>query len=380
MKGKNYSHNPEDGVKHSSVIGKIIKGILGVILIMLIAFGAFLLIGTLKEWKPELIEKAEIETNSLKDRDKPEKGMVKPNTSYTLLSYNIGYAGLDAGQDFFMDGGVGVMPSDKTTVENNLKGILGQVKDANPDFLLMQEVDRKSKRSYKIDERVFFDDTLGGNSAYVDNYKSFYVPYPLKKPIGAVRGGLYTNTSLDFTGAERISLPVPFNWPVRLFNLKRCLLVTEFPIENSDKKLVIINVHMEAYDDGEGKTAQTEALVEYAKKEYEAGNYIIAAGDWNQSFFQDNEKLAPPKNKDLWQPSKLTIPKDLSQWKLVFDKNVPSCRLNNQPYDAISDTTYYFAIDGGLVSPNVKIEQVMNLDEAFKFSDHNPVMITFSLN
>ena len=42
-----------------------------------------------------------------------------------------------------------------------------------------------------------------------------------------------------------------------LFNLKRCLLIERLPIENSDKELVLINLHLEAYDEGEGKAKQT---------------------------------------------------------------------------------------------------------------------------
>ena len=52
----------------------------------------------------------------------------------------------------------------------------------------------------------------------------------------------------------------------------------------SDKELVIVNVHLEAYDSGEGKEAQTKMLAELLKKEQEAGNYVIAGGDFNQAF------------------------------------------------------------------------------------------------
>lgn len=39
-----------------------------------------------------------------------------------------------------------------------------------------------------------------------------------------------------------------------------------------------------AYDDGEGKLAQTKMLSDLLQKEVEKGNYVIAAGDFNQSF------------------------------------------------------------------------------------------------
>ena len=80
-----------------------------------------------------------------------------------------------------------------------------------------------------------------------------------------------------------MSLPCPFSYPIRLANLKRCLLVNRIPIEGSDKELVVINLHLEAYDDGAGKEAQTRMLAQLLREETEKGNYVIAGGDFNQT-------------------------------------------------------------------------------------------------
>jgi len=45
---------------------------------------------------------------------------------------------------------------------------------------------------------------------------------------------------------------------------------------------VLVNLHLEAYDSGEGKIAQTKLLVEFLEQEYAKGNYVIAGGDFNQ--------------------------------------------------------------------------------------------------
>jgi hypothetical protein len=42
--------------------------------------------------------------------------------------------------------------------------------------------------------------------------------------------------------------------------------------------------------------------------------------------------------------------------------------------------TQYFSIDGFLVSPNVDVASVKTLDLGFEYSDHNPVLLTVSLN
>ena len=81
------------------------------------------------------------------------------------------------------------------------------------------------------------------------------VPYPLP-PIGRVTSGIMTFSSFEVSDAERIQLPCPFSYPIRLCNLKRCLIVSRIPIAGSEHELVIVNLHLEAYDSGEGKAAQ----------------------------------------------------------------------------------------------------------------------------
>ena len=69
----------------------------------------------------------------------------KVGTEYTALNWNIGYAGLDKDEDFFMDGGKMVLPLDKAHVEENIKNITQIIKDENADVTLLQEVDEDSK-------------------------------------------------------------------------------------------------------------------------------------------------------------------------------------------------------------------------------------------
>lgn len=73
------------------------------------------------------------------------------------------------------------------------------------------------------------------------------MPYPVP-PYGHIEAGILTLTNVQPTEATRIQLPCPFSWPVRTLNLKRCLDVERIPVENSDKELVLINLHLEAYD------------------------------------------------------------------------------------------------------------------------------------
>ena len=55
---------------------------------------------------------------------------------------------------------------------------------------------------------------------------------------------------------------------------------------------------------------------------------------------------------------------------------VPSCRNADGPYH---EGQYVLTVDGFLVSPNVAVSEAKVIDTGFKFSDHNPVEMLFTL-
>ena len=173
------------------------------------------------------------------------------------------------------------------------------------------------------------------------------------------------------TQATRESLPVPFSWPVRVANLKRCLLIERVPVEGTDKELVLINLHLEAYDDGEGKLAQTKQLMDILAAEYRNGNYVIAGGDFNQVF--EGADVYPLLDTSHWQPGRLANSELPRGFSYVYDASRPTCRLLNKPYDGNRAATQLYVIDGFIVSDNLKVNLVETLDLNFASSDHNPV-------
>ena len=203
--------------------------------------------------------------------------------TYHIVTLNTGYGGLDRSQDFFMDGGSGVMPESKDVVEENLAGMLSALYSQQADLVLLQEVDLGSNRSYYIDEAAYFTRGLSMGKAFAYNFKVPFVPFPIP-PIGKVESGLLTLSNLKVEEAWRVSLPNAHSWPVSLANLKRCLLVERLPIDESDQTLVLINLHLEAYTSGEARQKQLDALFALMKEERKKGNYVIAGGDFNASF------------------------------------------------------------------------------------------------
>lgn len=324
------------------------------------------------EFRPENIEISEIRANS--------PTLIQTNESIKLITWNLGYCALGETADFFMDGGKSVMSQSKEEVEGNIAAVSNYVENENPDIVLFQEIDFNSKRSYGINE---LDEIQKSLHSYSDstalNYSCIYVPFPFPSAIGKVNSGLVILNRFKVTESIRQALPIPFAWPVRLANLKRGLLVERLPIEDSDKEFVLINLHLEAYDSGEGKIEQTKVLSSLLESEYKKGNYVIAGGDFNQSFPGANKDLYPQINKDLWQPGNIESSAIPEGFSIKFDESSPSCRSLDRPYASYEGDFQYYLIDGFLVSDNIKIQSIETVALDFKNSDHNPVKINISL-
>lgn len=358
--------------KKRSVIGTILKTIgiiLAVLLVLVVGLLGFL---SLTEYLPEANEPVNAEGHAAKT--------LSEGDTITLMSWNIGYGALGETSDFFMDGGSMVRAESKETVRTNLDAILSEIRSVKPDIVLLQETDRNSSRSFKIDEYAYLKDGLYDfQSAFANNYKVSYVPYPVP-PLGTVDSGIATFSGFAINSSERVQLPVPFSWPVRTINLKRCLLVSRIPVEGSDRELVIVNLHLEAYDDGEGKLAQTKMLAELLIREAKAGNYVIAGGDFNQ-IFSSADASAYPCYGDNWAAPEIDVTQFGEGWSFLMDETVPSCRLLNMPYQgADADTFQYYLIDGFIVSENLRIETFETKDLGFVNSDHNPVVLSVTLS
>ncbi len=362
---------------HKKQITRIFKYIVLAIGIPAVLFILLALFLTVTEFRPEPLMKVVIHET--------EKAQTVPDAAKPLriVTWNIGYGGLGAKQDFFMDGGSMVRPESKAAVSENLAGCVSVLKNVNADIWMIQEIDEKAKRSYYINQRQLFAEESGYGYAAAYNFKCRFVPYPVPF-IGSVASGLASFSSYPMTEAVRVSLPVPFSWPVRLANLKRCLLVTRIPL-SSGKTAVFVNVHLEAFDNGEAKIEQTKVLMEFLTAEYKKGNFVIAGGDFNQTF-PHSKTDRYPQQKGFWQPGTLSHNMLPENWHYAFGSDSPTCRSTRFVYEKVlEDETLknnwqYYLIDGFIVSPNVKVQSVKTVDASFLYSDHNPVIIEIMLD
>lgn len=348
--------------------GKIILKKVGIVILCIaLLVAAVLIFYTVREYRPKSIEFLNTGngTKTLSEGD-----------SFSVLTYNTGYGALSKDEDFFMDGGRKVQPDRKEVVETNLAGISDILKNQAADFYFLQEVDIDAKRSFHINERAYYEKALDMSSIYACNFKCDFVPYPVP-PIGKVEAGLVTMTDYQVESAKRIKLAESFSWPIKTCNLKRCMLETRIPIEGTDKELVLINFHLEAYDSGEGKIIQSRMLSDKLQEEYKAGNYVIAGGDFNQQF--EGVDTYEIHDTDSWVPGTV-YKKDLPEgFDFAVADNAPTCRLLNGPYSGNYEDSQVYVIDGYIVSDNLQVEQVNVVDTDFEYTDHQPVSLRVTL-
>lgn len=347
---------------------KIVRPLLYLLLILVGAFLLFLLYATIDDYRPREVNIQAIDC---------ESDIIPDSLRIELLIWNIGYAGLDASMDFFYDGGKQMRP-DNEGVKHNLEGISNTLAPYNGfDFILLQEVDQKSKRSYHINQFQEIKNLFNEyHSSFGKNYEVGFVPIPLTEPMGKVQSGLMTLSLACPGSVERHSFPGNYSWPVKLFMLDRCFLVNRYQLSNK-KELLIINTHNSAYDDGTLRVQQMAYLRDFLLSEYEKGNYIIVGGDWNQT----PSGLEPELPFHLFDTENLTyIEKDYPapDWQWAYDASLPTNRRVGTPYDRSSSLTT--VIDCFLASPNVELNRIKTIDLDFQYSDHQPVQIQASLS
>ncbi len=348
---------------------KVFKVILYALLLVVVAVAGLFGYLTITEFNPQAVENVEVQRAARNDYAK--KGEI-----LKLVSFNTGYSGLDRSQDFFMDGGSRSRPFDAKEVEENTSAVLSALAAQNAQVYFLQEVDTDSDRSFNKDQSEVYYHGLSMNSAFAYNYKCNFVPIPWP-PMGKINSGIMTLSSLNISSATRESLPVPFTWPLRAANLKRCLLISRVPIEGTDAELVLINLHLEAYDSGEGKEAQTKQLMQIMAAERRNGNYVIVGGDFNQIF--EGARLFEQKAENEWLPGMINADELASGFSFAFDADTPSCRSLRTAYDGDRENTMFYIIDGFIVSDNIKVNNVETIDLNFRNSDHNPVLLEATL-
>lgn len=352
------------------MLKKTLKWLAWIVLIPVAALAIFLIYITASDYKPPAQVELQANNNSTT--------ILKQGDPFTVTTFNIGYAGLDQGQDFFMDGGTMSRSSSKGQTETNLSAIEDFLSDTQSNLYMLQEVDVNSSRSNHINQVKKISDSLHGYSdTFAYNYKVPWVPIPVTHPMGGAQSGLLTLSTFNSTSQTRFDLPGKESWPVQLFELDRAFIESRLPVDNG-KELVLINLHLSAFDKGGTiRKQQLEFLADYINQEVKKDNYLILGGDWNHSLpSTDPSKFPTQQEWPEWlQAFPDTFGPDGFQW--AVDPNTPSVRTLDVAYQ--EGINFLAVIDGFLVSPNVEILNVTGHNQNFENSDHNPVTAGFKL-
>ena len=355
-----------------------------------IALLLFLAVSRIAEYRPSAKETTVFDS---------ENAIGLPDT-ITILTWNIGYAGLGNNMDFFFDGGKKVRDSRQRTGKN-LADIISVLREADADIILLQEVDRDSRRSYRTDEAAVLEAALPGYTlSFAANYKSWWVPVPLRNPMGRVYSGLLTLSRQRPLRSERIGYPSEFPFPRRMFDLKRCLLASSFLASNGDT-LLVANTHNTAYDKGNMRSEETRFLADYLKRNLREGIQSVTGGDWNQ-YPPGYRPSTPELSNPRFVPRAIDTTFFGPNFRFVWDPKEPTLRYLDGPFDldrVIGDKAKekglgYSSLpewkrallprttltDFFVVSDAVEILSVETLPLDFRTSDHNPVRIRITLH
>ena len=324
---------------------------------------------------------------------------VEPGQSYSIMTYNIGFGAYSPEYTFFMD--EGGYQNGKTTkgenskafskndVEANTTGAISVASKYSSDFYFFQEVDTESTRSYNVNQLDMLKSSfVNYGTIFAKNLHTAYLCYPLFNSIGKMNAGIATLSKYYAYYATRRSLPIQEGFVNKFFDLDRCISVTKIKIESSSNKfLVLINVHLSAYDDGAIRAEQLKMLYEIMDIEYNKNkNYVIVGGDFNHSIYGEkgvfaNDMVIPswlkqfPEGYDAQKLNSMGYTIALDQSAIM--NKIGTCRDSSVAYK--EGSTLEVVIDGFMVSANVKIDGVKVIDTNFEYSDHNPVVMNFTL-
>lgn len=368
---------------------KILKVIVGILMALIVAVGAYAAYVMVSYYRLDdglsLAVDAPVSPN-----EAAGTAVIDLETTPQLaaITANVGFGAYNQAFDFFMDGGTGSVAASPEAVRKNIDGEAAALKEFSPSFVLFQEVDINGTRSHHIDEY----DLLRAQypalySVFCQNYDSPFLAWPLYAPHGANKAGLATFSAYPITDGLRRSLPISEGFG-KFLDLDRCYSICRIPT-SSGADLVLFNVHLSAYGADESiMAAQRATLYEDMVRERDAGNYVIAGGDYNHDMIGVSgdvygnetdvvESWAKPYDFD-GVPAGFTVAAKakLDEVGVAAYADAATCRDAGRPYDGTNDR---WVMDTFIVSDNVEIIGCETVDLDFAYSDHNPVLLKFRL-
>lgn len=197
------------------------------------------------------------------------------SNTFTIMTMNIGY----------LSGMTNNLPMEtkKELFDTNMNTFLQLLDKIKPDVLAVQEIDFDSKRSFYVNQFQ----TIAGNTnlkytALAVNWDKKYVPFPYWPPsvhFGKVVSGQGVLSQWPMASTERVVLLKPMDKPFYYNALYLDRLVQIVKIKIGDVILVVLNVHLEAFDH-ETREKQAQRVLNIYRG-YKDNFPVILLGDFN---------------------------------------------------------------------------------------------------
>jgi endonuclease/exonuclease/phosphatase family metal-dependent hydrolase len=165
------------------------------------------------------------------------------DSTFSIVTYNIGYLS-------GMTNNLAV-ESPKKLFNDNLDKVISEVKKVNPDIMAFQEIDFDASRSYNVNQEEEIS-KLGFNyRAQTINWDERYLPFPywpISMHYGKVVSGQSIISKYPLKEQQRIVLQRVADAPFHrdAFYLERLAQVVKVVLNG--KEVVLINIHLEAFD------------------------------------------------------------------------------------------------------------------------------------
>lgn len=280
------------------------------------------------------------------------------DSTLEVMTYNIGYlSGMINNQS---------VKREPTFFDHNLQSAKALVSGFEPHVIGFQEIDFSSDRSFSVNQL----DTLAFHGHYQSGYASInwdkkYVPFPywpISNHFGRMLSGQAILAKGAMKGIETIKLKENEKTPAyyQAFYLDRLLQVAEVAFWG--QKVIIMNVHLEAYD----KDTRLEQIreVKAVYERYCDQQPVILLGDFNSEvpFRSEDGDAIELLMESEWITS--AIPFDLESENGTYPSEKP---------DRMIDYIFY--------NQNfLECDSSRMLSEAGQISDHLPVWGRFHFN
>ena len=309
--------------------------------------------------------------NNIEER-KPNQPLSHAGADLRVLTWNIGYGALGKDADLYVDGGRSLRTLSKPQIAAGSNAIAQNLSRLPCDIMCLQEVAQAGILTRNLDVRSIIDEALPNRNRYFwTDLKTVLLP-----PLLSVSHGMATYTAKMSNQCRIIALPDATAYMLGFAKKPYVGMMNTMPIRDTDKAWVIINIHLPIFNTTPAtRAAQLGRLFDVAKQEYDKGNYVVIAGDWNTRLCETSfEHTTDPKFLTIYE----NFPQDSlpDGWKIGTDPKTPTVRAIHSAF--AKGQTYTTIFDGFVVSPNVQMSSVTTLDQNFTHSDHQLVKGHFS--